>query len=234
MVFGALDFRPIGWFERALVVAAAIARIETSDGRGIATGFLVNAAEFGLGGNDESLLLTCYYVATDLGRVGRGAVAWFERLGVKRAFKDEVWSSPRTELDACFIRLDGSVDTPPCSLSQIDPHQMDETTPIYVAGHPLAGPLQFSLLKTRWLDYKTPRLHYRASTEAGSGGSAVFDEHWRAIALHRAAAVHMPRLHGTGQYAACEGMSLRDIREAILKSIKAKSARRRPPEAELE
>jgi hypothetical protein len=219
-VFGEVDFRPVRWFEEGLAAARAIARVESHDGQPIGTGFLVAASDFGLGAEGESLLLTCWYIARDAGHSGPDGppVAVFERLDVRRAFKDDVWSSPLGEFDVAFVRLDAPVAAAPCALSRRAAGEMDETTPIYVAGHPLGGSLQFSLWKTAWIDYEAPRLHYRASTEAGSGGSAVFDEDWHVVAVHRAAGVHMRRLHGTGSYAACEGMSLLDIRDAIAAS----------------
>jgi hypothetical protein len=231
-VFGEVDFRPIGWFEAGLAAASAIAKIQSNEGLGVGSGFLVDAGDFGLGAEGESLLVTCSYIADDARRNGRGAqpLAFFERLGVRREFGELVWSSPLPELDVHFIRLDAPVDIVPLRLSLRDPGTMDDATPVFVAGHPFAGPLQFSLWRTAWIDYKSPRLHYRASTEAGSGGSAVFDENWRVIALHRAASVHMPRLNGKGKYAACEGMSLRDIRDAIALTQKKGGRRKRRTE----
>ena len=216
-VFGEVDFRPISWFEAGLAAASAIAKIQSNEGLGVGSGFLVDASDFGLGAEGESLLVTCSYVADEARRNSGGAppLAFFERLGLQREFRELLWSSPPSELDVHFIQLNAPVDIVPLRLSLKDPGTMDEATPVFVAGHPFAGPLQFSLWRTAWLDYKSPRLHYRASTRPGSSGSAVFDENWRVIALHRAASVHMPRLKGNGKYAACEGMSLRDIRDAI-------------------
>lgn len=233
-VFGEIDFRPIGWFQRGLAAVRAVAGIETADGRGIGSGFLVAAGAFDLGRQDESLLVTCSSVNMDAVREGGGRApfASFERLGIRRSFKEAVWISPPDALDVCFIRLDDAVEVAPLELSVRNPGEMDETTRVYVAGHPFGGPLQFSLWRTAWLDYKTPRCHYRASTGAGSDGSAVFDDDWRVVAIHRSAAVHIPRLHGEGMYAACEGISLLDIRVATSRRHTGMHRRASAPDAE--
>lgn len=90
-------------------------------------------------------------------------------------------------------------------------------TRAFVVGHPRAGPLQFSLSDSELLDICREKrlLHYRTPTEPGSSGSPVFNDRWEVIALHHAGSQSAPRLDGSGQYEANEGIALEAIRAAL-------------------
>ena len=103
---------------------------------------------------------------------------------------------------------------------------------VYVVGHPGGKELSFSFQDNELLGHEgnpngKPRLsgvcrvHYRAPTEPGSSGSAVFDESlWEVIALHHAgSSFGVPRLNGEpGTYAANEGIAIESIVAAWISS----------------
>jgi hypothetical protein len=90
-------------------------------------------------------------------------------------------------------------------------------TKAFVVGHPLAGPLQFSLQDSVLLDVcpKERLVHYRTPTDPGSSGSPVFNDRWEVLALHHAGSQACPRLNGQGEYQANEGITLQAIQRAM-------------------
>jgi V8-like Glu-specific endopeptidase len=88
---------------------------------------------------------------------------------------------------------------------------------VYIIGHPMGlEQPQFSLQDNLLLDYDRDRLHYRAPTEPGSSGSAVFDDQWKLIGLHHAGNLAMPRLNGKGgTYPANEALRIDAICTAL-------------------
>ncbi len=219
--------------QRALAVASI--RLKLTDRVG--TGFLVRASDFGLApkANDELLVLTNWHVVNPDGLYpGIGpdeAEIVFEAVDSQKTYnvKAIAWSSPVQQVDASFLRLDGS---PP----SIDPLPLAEKLPVvqdkarvYVIGYPGGHELSLSLQDNRLLDHEGPpagkpqipgvwRVHYRAPTEPGSSGSPVFDDRvWSVIALHHAGSEKpIGRLNGkSGTYVANEGIAIRSIRDAI-------------------
>jgi V8-like Glu-specific endopeptidase len=109
-----------------------------------------------------------------------------------------------------------------------------KNTKVYIIGYPLGQELAFSFQDNELLDHEGPpggtqqipgvsRVHYRAPTEPGNSGSAVFDDKlWNVIALHHKGLKDgkdeqgLLRLNGkTGTYSANEGISIPSINAAI-------------------
>ncbi|HLM68075.1 MAG TPA: serine protease, partial [Longimicrobium sp.] len=90
-----------------------------------------------------------------------------------------------------------------------------EHTRVYVIGHPYGQVLSFSIHDSQLLDHRAPLLHSRAPTDPGSSGSPIFDRDWDLVGLHHAGDHRVSRLHGTGTYAANEGIWIQSIRGAI-------------------
>jgi tetratricopeptide (TPR) repeat protein len=216
--FGKDGAQSLGWYRQGLKRCLSVCCVRNAVGDPWGTGFIVRGSDFGRG--EELLLLTNEHVlsATHNRALRAGnAQATFEtapeRVGVKCA--EIVWSD-RT-LDATLARFDAT-------LVGIDPIELDPTTElpdrddtsrVYVIGHPLGGRLSFSLNDNLLLDYDDARMHYRAPTQPGSSGSPVFDDQWRLVALHHGGGSEMPCLNGKDDvYEANEGFRIDTIRTA--------------------
>ena len=218
---------------RALDCARSVARIEDESERGIGTGFLMLGRDLDPKLGDEKLLLTnCHVVSDDPYVTNPPALAPEEAIivfgpGAEYTVADVIWSSPPNRLDAAVLRLEGD-------LSDFEPLRIAKRLPladgeqrVYIIGHPRGGDLSFSIHDNALIDHEGPpegvpsrddivRIHYRAPTEGGSSGSPVFNSQWRAIGLHHAGGVEMPRLNGNaGTHPANEGLWLQSISNAI-------------------
>lgn len=231
-VLGTEKYEPVEWLEQGLLRSRGVARITNANSLACSTGFLIRARDL-----DESLegqfLITNHHVIP-AAIEAEDAIVTFEGLdGGKRKYRiaRQLWTSP-TEggLDATICVLDKPVKDveafPICTeLPDVaaKPH-------VYVIGHPLGGKLAVSINDNLLLDHADPRVHYRAPTDVGSSGSPVFDAEWSLLALHHAGGMHVPTLHGTGTYAANEGMYFEAIAREFLaqrKRRKRATARRR-------
>ena len=94
---------------------------------------------------------------------------------------------------------------------------VDPKSKAYVVGHPLGSGLQVSLHDSVLLDIDDDErlLHYRTPTDPGSSGSPVFNGAWKVIALHHGGSATTPRLRGSGEYQANEGIALSAIRHKL-------------------
>ena len=216
-VFGHERYVTSAWMLRGLERAKAVARIEKADGKGYGTGVLVSHEDFPLGSASQPLLLTLDYIVSrddhhPTAILPEDAVAFFELLGVRRRLGDVLWSSSYKELNTTLVTLTEPVDAKPCRVATEESFERGEDSNIFLIGHPLGGKLSFSLWNS-WLAGNERFLHYRAATEPGSGGSPVFDEDWKMLALHHKRSNNMTRLDGRGTYEACEGVSMRAIRQ---------------------
>ena len=127
-----------------------------------------------------------------------------------------LFSSPPDELDVSVCRLDPpAVGIKPLRLAAALPRT---PSPVHLIGHPCGGSLQLSL-SGRLIDRDDHRLHYTTATEAGSSGSPVFNGDWQVIGIHHAGGARLPRLHGSGTYAANEGISILAIVKALQNRI---------------
>jgi Trypsin-like peptidase domain len=223
------------WWKTGLDRAMAVASIRQRSGSTIGTGFLVRAADLGLELGDELLVMTAFYIVNEHGASPgikpEDAEVVFEAADPGQVYSVDriVWSSPIERHDASLLRLRAPVPhIRPLPLARALP-VLDETARVYIIGHPGGRDLAFSFQDNELLDHEGPpagrpqisgvcRVHYRAPTEPGSGGSPVFNAwFWEVIALHhRAAKWGMLRLNGkAGEYAAKEGISIQSIKDAI-------------------
>jgi hypothetical protein len=201
------------WFHTALDRCRGVARIETSNGHAIGTGFLLDGRA--LHPDFRPLvLLTAGYVIGDSGEIPLDeARVTFRSLGDKIPLRlvRTLWSSPPpNQFDATVVELAGyPVDAVPLPVAPRRP-RLVPTAETYIVGHPRGSDqVQLSIRDNRLLDADDRRLHYRTPTAPGSGGSPVFDSNWEVIALHHAGGSRMPRLNGQpGTYAANEGIWL--------------------------
>lgn len=123
----------------------------------------------------------------------------------------------QNQLDVSIVRLEGPGD----GLQGLDVAPrlplLDAKARAYVVGHPLGSGLQVSLHDSALLDIDDDErlVHYRTATDPGSSGSPVFNGSWKVIALHHGGSSTTPRLHGSGEYEANEGISLGAIRRRL-------------------
>ena len=198
------EMRTYAWFRTGLDRCRLVGRVEKVAGHGHGTCFLVRAGDFTPASPgqdpDELLLLTCNHVLanppTAPGSLSpREAVVKFEALDMTatgaREFRVEsiLWQSPVYELDATLARLSprvrdvvGDVKAYPMAG---EPPNANRRQRVYVIGHPLGGPLSYSLDDNLLLSVEDPLLVYRAPTEHGSSGSPVFNDQWELVGIHR-------------------------------------------------
>jgi hypothetical protein len=224
------------WWKTGLERVRSVASIRQKLGSRIGTGFLVRAASLGLQPPDELLVVTCFHIVNENGispgiRAADAEVV-FEATDPDKGYSVAAvrWSSPVRRHDVSVLRLQEAV-------IGINPMPLASTLPIvqhgarvYIVGHPGGRDLSFSFQDNELLDHEGPpggnpqikgvsRVHYRAATEPGSGGSPVFNAgQWEVIAVHHMGLkAGMPRLNGKGgSYGANEGISIPSIKEAII------------------
>ncbi len=213
---------PLEWWRKGLDRCDSIARIKTTSGKKVGSGFLVDPAFF-LGpdsGVTSPVLLTNWHVVSKDGTVP-GSVApelgcaHFEASGQTVALDKIIGHNEA--LDACLVSLAPMEKALACCpLSPPPPVKYETKRRVYVIGYPGEGDLSFSIHDSYWLGMNQTLFHYRTPTEPGSSGSPVFDQdNWMVVALHHAGGKKVPRLHGSGTYEANEGISIEAIQQAI-------------------
>jgi hypothetical protein len=198
------------------------------------TGFLAKAGDLGLEPSDELVVLTNFHVVNQEGALGaltpETTEIVFESIDPNQAWTvDKILrQSPHNRHDASVLRLEGAVaGVAPLPIAAALP-PVDTNTKVYIIGHAGGDELAFSSQDNELLDHEGPpggalqiagvsRVHYRAPTAGGSGGSPVFNANWEVIALHHKRSNDgLPRLNGkAGSYAAGEGISILSIKGAI-------------------
>ncbi len=227
------------WWRTGLERASSVCAVRQRLGKRIGTGFLVRAGALGLQPPDELVVLTNFHVVNKEGAVDAltpaAAEIAFEAAGGAPASPVQtiLRQSPPDRHDASVLRLQGAVaGVAPLPFAAALP-AVERNAKVYIIGHPGGQDLAFSFQDNELLDHEGPpgkpqfpgvcRVHYRAPTEPGSSGSAVFDAKlWEVIALHHKGSKDgkdekgLLRLNGkAGRYAANEGISILSIREAI-------------------
>lgn len=216
--FGSDAAVSFNWYRQGLERCLSVCCVRHERGDAWGTGFIVRGDDFGF--TDELLMLTNEHVLSETSaealRPGK-AYATFEALPNRPSARcvEIVWSS--RAFDATLARFDPPLTgvTPIAIERELElPESHDDTTRVYLIGHPHGGGLAFSLHDNLVAGWDDERVHYRAPTEHGSSGSPVFDDQWRLIALHHGGG-RLRRLDDSGGfYEANEGFRIDRIRAA--------------------
>ena len=224
-LFGKARTVTLRWYKKGLEQCDSVARIETLEGRGVGTGWLVKASDF-FPDREGLLLLTNEHVISSNPKhpakalLPGNAQANFQAVGQTLDVKEIVWSSPFTELDATFVTLSEEPKAPPLELHDqvVEMTQPPDPAPrLYIIGHPMGRDIEFSIQDNHLLACNETLLHYRTPTEPGSSGSPVFEpKRWRVIALHHGGSATVTRIDGVnGTYEANEGIAIGAIKKRI-------------------
>lgn len=228
-VLGAHGAQTFRWWQTGMARALSVVSIRRRLGNRIGSGFLVRAADLGVGG-EELVILTNFHVVNASGASPgikpQEAEIVFEGIDAAPTYTVDklLWSSPPEQCDASVLRLTKPVTgIEPLPIASALP-QLDGSAQVYLIGYPGGRELAISFQDNELLDHEGPphapqipgvcRVHYRAPTEGGSSGSPVFDATaWEVIALHhKGGKLGMPRLNGAaGTYAANEGIAIASI-----------------------
>jgi hypothetical protein len=225
--------KTFAWWRAGVDAARSVAVVRQRLGQRLGTGFLVSAADFGVGDGRELLFLTNHHVVNPQGAVPgirpQDAEVVFEAVDTQSAYGVEeiLWTSGVQEHDATLLRLKSAPSgVGPLRLGfelpMLPASAEDKSPRVFIIGYPGGRELSVSLQDNDVLDHEGPpngkpqihgvcRVHYRAPTEGGNSGSPVFnDTSWTVIALHhRGGKFGMPKLNGLeGTYAANEGLAM--------------------------
>jgi hypothetical protein len=225
-IFGSDRMVTLNWYRKGLDQCTSVARIETPDGRGFGTGWLVKASDF-FENRTGILLMTNAHVITDafdptelppVPVMPHQARAKFQALEKEQIYElgEVVWRSPPDGFDATLVTLKTDPPAQPLSISPDPVRMTDPPERLYIIGHPGGRDLEISLQDNYLLGCDQQFIHYRTPTEPGSSGSPVFERtDWQVVGLHHRGGEKMNRLDGQpGTYAANEGIALLAIQKA--------------------
>jgi hypothetical protein len=105
-------------------------------------------------------------------------------------FKAAKLEASDQQLDYAIIRLEQVLDRQPLSLFP-QKIEVSEIIPqvVNIIQHPRGYAKKVALRNNHIFDTPYPRVRYFTATDGGSSGSAVFDDKWQVIALHRASSL---------------------------------------------
>ena len=201
-ILGAEGPQTYKWWRTGLERASSVCAIRQKLGQRFGSGFLLKAGALGLEPPDELVVLTNFHVVNKDGALGAltpdSAEVAFEAADATQTWpvKAILRSSPAARHDASVLQLEGAATgVAPLPLAAALP-PVENNAKVYIIGYPRGQDLAFSFQDNELLDHEGPpggapqipgvsRVHYRAPTEPGSSGSAVFDAKlWDVIALH--------------------------------------------------
>ena len=224
-IFGNDRMVTLNWYRKGLDQCAAVARIETPDGRGFGTGWLVKASDF-FEKQTGMLLLTNGHVITDefdpmelppVPLMPHQARAKFQAFEKDQVYElgEVVWRSPPDGFDATLVTLKGEPPAKPLSICTDAVMMTEPPKRLYIIGHPGGRDLEISLQDNYLLGCKEQFLYYRTPTEPGSSGSPVFEPtDWQVVGLHHSGDAKIDRSDGQGTCDANEGIALLSIQNA--------------------
>jgi trypsin-like peptidase/tetratricopeptide repeat protein len=219
-IFGDTRMVTLKWYKNGLDRCNSVARVESLDGKGHGTGWLVRAEDF-FPGDTGVLLLTNNHVVSPspvpLAILPNNCQINFQAVGeVLEVEKKVRWYNSYLELDATFLKLKSEPKAPALEISEV-PMAMAQPAPrMYIIGHPCGRDLELSLQDNHLVGCNDTLLHYRTPTEPGSSGSPVFEPvGWRVVGLHHMGTAEMKRLDGVqGTYKANEAISILALQKA--------------------
>lgn len=192
-IYGADRFQTWRWFSNGLRAADGVGRVEDVNGRAFGTGFLVRGRDLKREWGDRQVFVTNRHVIDDPAprdgvAPGRAVVSFTTHEGSKPIRVTEIlWSSPpEPGLDVAVVAL--ASDVKPEYVLDLDStgvvEPRNDTTRIYVIGHPQGEALSYSLYTNELVGLEAPFLYYRSPTTRGSSGSPLFNHDWSVIGIH--------------------------------------------------
>ena len=202
-VWGKTRYHSVKWLQQALECSTAVARINFDGNEGIGTGFLFDGSWIGPDWAGQPLLMTNAHVCSDdpaLLQLPNGPLPMqdltAEFAGATGqdpqhiAFAQLIWTSPPSELDATLLLMEHMPAG--CKLPVLCTRRpmvtMRGEGRLNILGHPKGLDLRLSLQDNKITGIEEKYVYYKTPTDPGSSGSPVFDQKWRLVALHHAAA----------------------------------------------
>lgn len=214
-ILGNSDLVDVNFLWRGLIAAKCVARIVIRNAAGstagYASGFMVS----------PRLMLTNHHVFGNAADAAysiaefdyeRGLMGELPQAVAFRFRPDECFLSHQP-LDFALVAVapmsqDGGTPLSSYGWLRLNPLPGKETEGEYVSiiQHPQAQPKQLVVRENQIVKCTPSTLQYRADTEPGSSGSAVFNDSWQVVALH-----HSSVPGSTGTYVANEGIRISSI-----------------------
>lgn len=214
-ILGNSDLLDLNFLWRGLIAAKCVARIvirsAAGSTMGYASGFMVS----------PRLMLTNHHVFGNASDAAysvaefdyeRGLMGELPQAVAFRFRPDECFLSHQP-LDYALVAVapmsqDGGTPLSSYGWLRLNPQPGKETEGEYVSiiQHPKAQPKQLVMRENQIVNRTPTTLQYRADTEPGSSGSAVFNDSWQVVALH-----HSSVPNSSGDYIANEGIRVSAI-----------------------
>jgi hypothetical protein len=219
--------------KKLLASCHSIGGVHDADGNRLGTGFLMAGGDLADRFSGTAVFVTNAHVVGNNAIPADQATVTFElaepRNGAPRHHKiaELLFTSPPGDfgksrsddehLDVVVATLRDLSEAPVCLKAAPRLPILTAKSRAFIAGHPRGAGLQVSLHDSHLLDFDEPHrlVHYRTPTDPGSSGSPVFNDSWDVIAVHHGGSGQMPRLHGSGQYEANEGIAVEAIRRRL-------------------
>jgi endonuclease G, mitochondrial len=144
----------------------------------------------------------------------------------ERAFVELVRAN--AELDYAILRLEDGAGRKPLALVRERP-ALARGDRLNIVQCPNGGPIKYAIRSNHYVATAGPGrehfLRYLTDTEGGSSGSPVFDDNWKVVALHHAAAP-VPRQEHRGQitYVNNQGVSIHTILDDLPAALRREIA----------
>lgn len=205
-------YRQANLLERMQQVVKATGRVEYAAGGSIGTGFMVG----------PDLLLTNHHVLPANTDLSRRRVRFGYRLnqdeleehGTTYSFQEILAHSPSTELDFTLVRLTEAAGAKPTiGYVTLDDREIKEDDTLDIVQHSGGRPLEiaFSSDPVVYIAPEHRRVQYLTTTEGGSSGSPVCNQHGFVVAIHHSAEPHPSLPKELGDIRGNEGIPIKAI-----------------------